>query len=163
MTRNISAYFKVPSHESYTQRCASPRACLHREEMRNGGISSSEVSRPVSRVVTLLTLTRACIGRTSSDAPHSVPFWRVFTSRSFMKYGKVRQTVRGIGRGAADTRPSKGKKYYNTGNRAGYFHAKCYLETLQLEYFGDFQTFGTPQKGIHCALFKISKSSFLFL
>ena len=26
----------------------------------------------------------------------------------------------GIGRGAADTRASKGKKRYNTGNRAGY-------------------------------------------
>ena len=26
----------------------------------------------------------------------------------------------GIGRGAADTRRSKGKKRYNTGNRAGY-------------------------------------------
>ena len=28
--------------------------------------------------------------------------------------------MRGIGRGAADTRASKGKKRYNTGNRAGY-------------------------------------------
>ena len=80
----------------------------------------AEVSRPVSRVVTLLTLTRACIGRTSSDAPQSLPFWRVFTSRSFMKYDKLRQTVRGIGRGAANTRASKGKKRNNTENRVGY-------------------------------------------
>ena len=37
-----------------------------------------------------------------------------------MRNGKGRQTVRGIGRDAADTRGSKGKKRYNTGNRAGY-------------------------------------------
>ena len=37
-----------------------------------------------------------------------------------MRNGKGRQTVRGIGRGAADTRASKGNKRYNTGNRAGY-------------------------------------------
>ena len=42
------------------------------------------------------------------------------TSRSCMRNGKGRQTVRGIGRGAADTRASKGNKRYNTGNRAGY-------------------------------------------
>ena len=28
--------------------------------------------------------------------------------------------MRGIGRGAANTRTSKGNKHYNTGNRAGY-------------------------------------------
>ena len=97
---------KVPSHESYKQRRAPPAACLHREEMPpfplaigfnaafppcsrvsnpraigNCGISSSEVSRPVSRVAMLLTLTPACIGRTSSDALHSLPFLRVFTLR----------------------------------------------------------------------------------
>ena len=84
----------------------------------------AEVSRPVSCVVTLVTLTRACIGRTSSDATHSLPSFAVphalFTSRSCMRNGKGQQTVRGIGRGAADTRASKGKKRYNTGNRAGY-------------------------------------------
>ena len=36
------------------------------------------------------------------------------------KHAGEGQTVRGIGRGAADTRGSKGKKCYNTGNRAGY-------------------------------------------
>ena len=37
-----------------------------------------------------------------------------------MRNGKGQQTVRGIRRGAADTRVSKGKKRYNTGNREGY-------------------------------------------
>ena len=40
---------------------------------------------------------------------------------SCMRNGKGWQTVRGNGRGAADARGSKGKKRYNTGNRAGYF------------------------------------------
>ena len=33
-----------------------------------------------------------------------------------MRNGKGRQTVRGFGRGTADTRTSKGTKRYNTGN-----------------------------------------------
>ena len=52
-------------------RVSNPRAS------GNGGISSSEVFRPVSRVVTLLTLIHACIGRTSADAPHSLPSFAV--------------------------------------------------------------------------------------
>ena len=56
---------------------------------------------------------------------------------------------------------SKGKKRYNTGNRAGYFCANCNLDPLELEYWRDFRTHGTPHKGLHYALFKILKSSFL--
>ena len=116
VTRVSMANLKVPSHESYTQRRALLRACLHREEMPpfpplwdsmplfplalglatleragmvalnprargNGGISSSEVSRPVACVATLLTLAPAYIDHTSADAPHSLPFLLVFTSR----------------------------------------------------------------------------------
>ena len=50
---------------------------------------------------------------------------------------------------------------YNTGNRAGYSRANCNLDPLELEYWRDFRTRGTPHKGLHYALFKISKFWFL--
>ena len=41
----------------------------------NGNLRGS--IQPVTRVVTLLTLTPACIGHTSADAPHSLPSFAV--------------------------------------------------------------------------------------
>ena len=91
---NLRLYktLKVPSHKSYTQRRAPPHACLHREKMapfplalgfnaaippRSRVAICAEVSRAVFRAVTLCTQSRARICRTSSDAPHSLPFWHV--------------------------------------------------------------------------------------
>ena len=70
---------------------------------------------------------------------------------SCMRNGKGRRTVRGIGRGAATTRSRSGAKRYNTGNRAGCFRVNCNLDPLELEYWRDFRTRGTPHKGLHYA------------
>ena len=107
-------------YESYTQWRAP--TCLHREEMP---------PFPLALGFNAAIPPRSRVGRTLSDALHSLPFWRVFTSRSFMKYSKVRQTVRGIGRGAANTRASNGKMRCKMRNRSGYFCGKCYLEILK--------------------------------
>ena len=115
----------------------------------------AEVSCAVSRVVTLRTRSWAHSCCTSSDAPHNLLLWRVFISRHCMKYGKVWQTVPGIGWGAANMRLRLGAKHYNTGNRAGYFCTNCNLNLLELEYRRDFRTLGTPHKGLHYALFKM--------
>ena len=78
-------FLKVPSHESYTQRRAPPRACLHQEEMPPFPLALGFIAAipacSKGAVVTLLTLTRVCIGRTLSDAPHSLPFSHLFTLR----------------------------------------------------------------------------------
>ena len=61
----------------------------------------SRVGPPVpailSQEVKLRTRTRARICHTSSDAPHSLLFWRVFTLRRCMRNSKGWQTVRGMG------------------------------------------------------------------
>ena len=117
-------FLKVPNHKSYTQRRApaylryhSGKKSLHgradpgehamgcyaRYQLNprasgNGGISSSEVSRPVSRVVTY--------PYSRVYQPHLVRCpaqFAVLHEASRCKHAPERQTVRGIGQGAATT------------------------------------------------------------
>ena len=57
----------------YYPKTSSPKVCplknFQKLIFKPATAICAEVSRPVSRVVTLLTLIRTCIGRTLSDAP----------------------------------------------------------------------------------------------
>ena len=46
---------------------------------------------------------------------------------------------------------------YNTGNRAGYFRAKCNLDPLELEYWRDFRTCDSHHQALTFAQIKNQK------
>ena len=108
---------------------------------------------PPVPVVKLYTRTRARTCRTSSNAPHSLPFRCVFTSRHCMRNSKGQQIGHGIGQGATNTHPSSGAKRYNTVNCAGYFGAKCNLDPLELKFWKDFWTCDSHHQALTFALF----------